>query len=123
ERRGGLELLAERPSIDRGWAHLVVAVPPRVFLATLDDHIVGYLLLGSRDVAEGRVAVIEQVYITPEAREIGFGDWLVEAATEQARADGAVAIEAEPLPGDRELKNLYERAGITARKLVVYRRL
>ena len=63
----------------------------------------------------------EQVYVTPEARELGFGDGLLEAAIELARAQGAVAIEAEALPGDRETKNLYERAGVTARKLVVWR--
>jgi len=34
-----------------------------------------------------------------------------------------VIVEAEALPGDRETKNLYERAGITARNIVVSKRL
>ena len=70
-----------------------------------------------------RPALVEQVYVTPEAREIGFGDDLLAAAIDTARRGGAVAIEAEALPGDRETKNLYERAGVTARKLVLSKSL
>jgi ribosomal protein S18 acetylase RimI-like enzyme len=64
-----------------------------------------------------------QVWVSPDAREVGFGDDLLAAATDLARERGAVAIEAEALPGDRDTKNLYERAGITARKLVVWKAL
>ena len=53
------------------------------------------------------------------AREVGFGDALLESAVEAGRAAGCVVIEGEALPGDRDLKNLYERAGITARLIIV----
>ena len=36
---------------------------------------------------------------------------------------GASVLEGQALPGDRETKNLYERAGITARLITVSRRL
>ena len=49
----------------------------------------------------------------------GFGDALLESAVEAGRAAGCVVIEGEALPGDRDLKNLYERAGITARLIIV----
>jgi len=39
------------------------------------------------------------------------------------RAAGCAAIEGEALPGDRDVKNLYERAGITARLIVVSKAL
>jgi GNAT superfamily N-acetyltransferase len=72
---------------------------------------------------DGDVAVVDQVYVTPEARELGFGDTLLEAAVEAATAAAAHVIEGHALPGDRETKNLYERAGITARLITVSRRL
>ena len=55
----------------------------------------------------------------PEARELGFGDWLLEAALHAARDAGSTVLEGTALPGDRDTKNLYERAGIKARKITV----
>ena len=52
---------------------------------------------------------------TPEARELGFGDALLERGDRRRPAVGAALLEGQALPGDRETKNLYERAGITAR--------
>jgi GNAT superfamily N-acetyltransferase len=92
-----------------------------VFVGTIDGVPVGYLLLSQ--VIAGSTARVEQVWVSPEAREIGFGDDLLAAATDLARSGGASAIEAEALPGDRDTKNLYERAGVTARKLVVWKAL
>ena len=69
------------------------------------------------------VVRIDQVFVATEARELGFGDALVAAAMEWGRVVGAVLIEAETLPGDRNLKNLYERAGVTARLITVSKRL
>ena len=69
------------------------------------------------------VARVDQVYVTPDARELGFGDALLEAATAAAVAAGADVLEGQALPGDRDTKNLYERAGITARLITVSRRL
>jgi ribosomal protein S18 acetylase RimI-like enzyme len=120
-RRGGMQLLAEQPVLGDGWAELVDATPPRVLVATIDGVAVGYLLLGP--VAVAATARVEQVWVSPGAREVGFGDDLLATATGIARQGGAVAIEAEALPGDRETKNLYERAGVTARKLVVWKAL
>jgi GNAT superfamily N-acetyltransferase len=69
------------------------------------------------------VANIEDVYVAPDWRELGFGDALLEAAMDDGRASGCVLIEGEALPGDREIKNLYERAGVTARLIVVSKKL
>lgn len=116
-RRGGPQLLADRPAIDDGWP--AVIADGTVLVAVIDEVPVGYLVLDAR----GSTAVVEQVYVTPEARDLGFGDGLLETAMDVARSAGATAIEAEALPGDRETKNLYERAGVTARKLTVWRLL
>ncbi len=69
------------------------------------------------------VARIDQVFVDADARELGFGDALVAAAMDWGREVGAELIEAETLPGDRNLKNLYERAGVTARLITVSKRL
>jgi ribosomal protein S18 acetylase RimI-like enzyme len=116
--RGGRRWLEEHPLVGPSWAAAVAA--RRVFVATLpatpdDELAVGYLVL---DVA-GRVAHVDQVYVMPEARELGFGDALLAAAVDEARSAGAVVLEAHALPGDRDTKNLYERAGITARLITV----
>ncbi len=113
DQRGGPAWLAEHPPI----AELDDA---QLLVATIDGVVAGFLRL---DLEAGDVARVERVYVTPQARGIGFGDELLEHAVELAREHGAVAIEGEALPGDRETKNLYERAGITARKIIVYRRL
>jgi GNAT superfamily N-acetyltransferase len=69
------------------------------------------------------VVRVDQVYVAPDARELGFGDALVAAAMQWGREVGAELFEAETLPGDRNLKNLYERAGVTARLITVSKRL
>jgi GNAT superfamily N-acetyltransferase len=126
EARGGRRWLEEHPEIATGWE---AAVETRnVFVAVLDDPeiasgdggvVVGYLVLD----LDGAVAHIDQVFVTPGARELGFGDGLVEAAMAAAGSGGATVLEGHALPGDRETKNLYERAGITARLITVSRRL
>lgn len=126
--RGGARWLEEHPTIGPNWSEAIVT--RRVFVAVLrtpstgvehrpTEMVVGYLVLD----VDGAVAHVDQVYVTPEARELGFGDALLAAATDAARAAGAEVLEGHALPGDRETKNLYERAGITARLITVSTRL
>ena len=123
--RGGVRWLDEHPAVG-DWAAAITSgdVFVAVFVAVLEvgegpGLVVGYLAL----VIELPIARVDQVYVTPEARELGFGDALLEAATEAATAAGATVLEGTALPGDRETKNLYERAGITARSITVSRAL
>lgn len=108
ERRGGRRWLETHPA-HRGESDGLV------WVGTIDDVVVGYLVL---TVADG-VARVVDVYVDPEARELGFGDELLSTAVAAARSSGATVFEAEALPGDRDTKNLYERAGITARLITV----
>ena len=86
-----------------------------VHVAHIGDLIVGYVVATvDRDLAR-----IDEVYVTPEARELGFGDALLEVTIAAARAAGARTLDGESLPGDRDTKNLYERAGIKARLITV----
>ena len=53
-----------------------------MFVGTIDGVVLGYLELG----LEGATAIVRQAYVHPEAREIGFGDYMLAAATEVARS-------------------------------------
>jgi len=81
--------------------------------------VVGYLVLE----LDLPIATVDQVYVLPDVRELGYGDALLEAATAAAVEAGAHVLEGTALPGDRDTKNLYERAGITARLIIVSRPL
>lgn len=112
EQRGGPELLAEcaaptDDSLDRGEVVVLVAM--------LGDLVGGYLAL---DIGRP-TAKVREVFVRTEVRELGCGDALVGAALERARAAGCTRLDAVALPGDRHTKNLYERAGIVARAIVV----
>ena len=115
--RGGDRWLETHEQRGAEWERVVDA--GNVAVAVIGDVVVGYILIGR----VGPVTTIDEVYVTPDAREVGFGDALVHTAMESARAAGCTTIEGEALPGDRETKNLYERAGITARLIVVSKTL
>lgn len=114
--RGGERWLVEHPAVGDVWVQRCVVSD--VFVAVIDDVVVGYLLA---DLGSDHVVRVDQVWVTPEARELGFGDELLAMAIESARARGAVAVEGQALPGDRQTKNLYERAGIVARLITTFK--
>ena len=116
--RGGDRWLVEHPAVDDAW--LQRCVSSDVYVAVIDDVVVGFLVA---DLGRDHVVRVDQVWVTPEARELGFGDELLATAIESARGRGAVAVEGQALPGDRHTKNLYERAGIVARLITTYKPL
>jgi GNAT superfamily N-acetyltransferase len=118
DQRGGARWLAEHPIVGDRWSER--CEESDVWLAHIDDVVVGYIVA---DLGADQIVRIDQVWVTPQARELGFGDGLLEAAIESARDRGAIAVEGQALPGDRQTKNLYERAGIVARLITTYREL
>ena len=119
DQRGGRAHLAERPSVG-DWTQLLTRSDRAVWVATIDDVVVAYLELGLHD---SGIAEVMQVYVEPAARELGCGELMLAAAMQHARAAGCCVIEGSALPGDRETKNLYERAGIVARRIILSRPL
>jgi GNAT superfamily N-acetyltransferase len=122
--RGGNRWLDEHREVGEGWAD---AVSDRaVFTAVIPvddvDVPVGYLVADVVD-APMRIVRVDQVWVEPDARELGFGDEMLAAAIAWGREGGAELVEGHALPGDRNIKNLYERAGVTARLITVSRRL
>lgn len=110
--RGGDLWLARRPAESPSWASVDAG---DVVVGVIDDVGVGYL----RFHVDDGVLYVDDVFVHPGAREVGLGDALLAAAIERGAARGATRIEAEALPGDRDTKNLYERAAITAKRITL----
>ena len=118
--RGGDRWLIEHPEIGAGWSEHLGGPGVDVLVAHIDEVVVGYLVAVF---GEDRIIRVDQVWVDPEARELGFGDELLATAIARGVERGAVAVEGQALPGDRHTKNLYERAGIVARLITTYRAL
>lgn len=114
DQRGGRAWLDETAAVTN-WQPLVDDGEHPVWVATVDDVAVGYLA----SEVNAAVCRVRQVFVHPDARSVGLGDALLAAAVDHARHVGCRSVEGTALPGDRSTKNLYERAGITARKIVV----
>jgi ribosomal protein S18 acetylase RimI-like enzyme len=112
DQRGADLWLDRHPAQSPTWPALTTG---DVLVSTIDDVPVGYLRL---HVADG-VVYVDDVFVHPDARQIGCGDALLAAAIEHGVAAGARRVQAEALPGDRDTKNLYERAAITAKRITV----
>lgn len=66
---------------------------------------------------------IDHVYVEPDAREVGIGDALVLHALDVLSERGARWVGSTALPGDRSMKNLFERHGLVAQSITVGRSL
>ena len=118
DQRGGQRWLEEHPPIGEAWPARLAS--DTVFVAFIDDVLVGFAVVVD---SAPDITRIDQVFVTPPARELGFGDAMLAAGLDHARTRGARIFEGEALPGDRDTKNLFERAGITARLITVSTRL
>ncbi|HUF96878.1 MAG TPA: GNAT family N-acetyltransferase [Ilumatobacter sp.] len=113
DQRGGQRWLLDHPERGAGWLDIVAA--GLAWVAHIEPVAVGYIVVAY----EGDLVRIDEVYVSPGARELGFGDELLATAINAAREHGARILDADALPGDRNTKNLYERAGIKARLITV----
>lgn len=118
--RGGNLRLQECAAID-DWHQLLTDTEAAVLVGELDALVLGFMVVLLRAATDR--AVITYAFVEEGARELGLGDTMVEEAIAIARTRGLHGIEAVALPGDRETKNLYERAGLTARKITVHKSL
>jgi GNAT superfamily N-acetyltransferase len=113
DQRGGPEWMSENLELQAR----PESIGERTTVALIDDVVVGtcHTVLG----APSGVALVDWIYVTPEARELGLGEEMLNDAIEAATAAGATRIESCALPGDRETKNMFERFGMKARLLIV----
>jgi ribosomal protein S18 acetylase RimI-like enzyme len=80
----------------------------------------GSTVMGSLSAqVESGVATIQHVYVVSESREVGLGDALIQKLLSELRTREVHTIEAQALPGDRGMKNLFERHGLIAQTIHV----
>jgi GNAT superfamily N-acetyltransferase len=120
--RGGPALLGEESTetlLER-WSR------PRasLFVGEYEGAVVGLLGVSLTDPVAGRAGgLIECCYVETDARGVGVGSSLMEAAVAWGRVQGCTDIDALALPGDRQTKQRLEASGFTARLLTLSRRL
>ena len=66
---------------------------------------------------------IEFVYVDAACREIGIGDALVIAGLQELVQRKATWVQSSAMPGDRAMKNLFERHGLVAQTIIVGKKL
>jgi ribosomal protein S18 acetylase RimI-like enzyme len=67
--------------------------------------------------------VVDGCYVEPSARQVGVGRALLDALVSAFVTSGCRGVDVPALPGDREMKNLLERAGFKARLITMHRSL
>jgi GNAT superfamily N-acetyltransferase len=120
--RGGvvLERLDPRPAVD-----LDRLVDHNVLLALglYAEVAFGYAHAEVVDVEGAPIVRLYDVFVEPEARGVGIGEAMLQLVFDWTREQGASAIDSVVLPGNREGKNFFERFGLVARAIHVYRAL
>ena len=66
---------------------------------------------------------IEFVFVDTACREIGIGDALVLACLHELTQRNVAWVQSSALPGDRAMKNLFERHGLVAQTIIVGKKL
>lgn len=95
-----------------------------VIVGEIDGAVVGFGTLLIEDLRDGsRLGVVSELFVLPEAREVGLGEVIMAPIIDRCRAAGCRGIDAHALPGNRLTKNFFESFGFTARLLVVHHRL
>lgn len=92
-----------------------------LFVAEHDGVIVGSLTLVLFRIPTGVRAWIEDVVVDSEARGLGVGRALNEAALDRARDAGATTVDLTSRPSREAANRLYQRIGFVQRSTNVYR--
>ena len=96
----------------------------RVLAGTFDGVIVGYAVVHVDRLADDSLlGVVQEIFVEPEARQVGLGEAMMEDLVAWCSARGCFGMDALALPGHRSTKNFFEESGFTARKLVMHHSL
>jgi GNAT superfamily N-acetyltransferase len=115
---------AVRQPRGEGLAAAIADPEQLVLVGTIDDTVVGYATAEREVLADGStLGVLTAVFVLPDGRAISVGEVLLDAVIEWCRSHGCVGLDAYALPGNRDTKNFFETFGLTARLIVVHKRL
>lgn len=120
--RGGrwhLDHDSDRTSPDLRHAAAVDRDDETLVVGCIDDTVVGYAAAALSDTREGRLCMIEELVVHPDAQAIGVGSAILETVRTWAIDNDCLAIESQVLPGNRAAKNFFERVGMKTRKMRV----
>jgi GNAT superfamily N-acetyltransferase len=116
----------------RGYCEFYKADPPdagldemaRALIATTDDQgmllvadeggqVIGFAAVGWKwsSLRAARIAVLEDLFVAPEARGKGAADALIEACASRARANGAPVMTWLTAPDNHRAQAVYNRVG------------
>ena len=109
------------PPTQEELAEIIAAPSTVLFIARLDEHIVGTLALATFRIPTGVRAWIEDVVVDSAARGHGVGEALNQAAILEAHHRGAITVDLTSRPSREAANRLYQRIGFVARDTNVYR--
>ncbi len=92
-----------------------------LFIARVENQIVGSLTLATFRIPTGIRAWIEDVVVDESARGHGVGEALNRAALDEAKRRGAITVELTSRPSREAANRLYLRLGFVLRETNVYR--
>jgi ribosomal protein S18 acetylase RimI-like enzyme len=92
-----------------------------LFIARVENQIVGSLTLATFRIPTGIRAWIEDVVVDESARGYGVGEALNRAALDEAKRRGAITVELTSRPSREAANRLYLRLGFVLRETNVYR--
>ena len=95
-----------------------------IVLGLINDVPVGYAVTSVELLRTGDVlGIVSDLWVEPEAREVGVGEALINAIIEWCKERNCVGIDSLALPGNRATKNFFETFGFKARLLTVHHSL
>jgi GNAT superfamily N-acetyltransferase len=95
----------------------------KLLVGEFEGVVVGVLGVTASGPPDGGRGLVEGCYVERDARGVGVGGALMQAAVAWCREQGCREVDAIALPGDRGTKQRLEAEGFTARLLTLSRRL
>lgn len=106
------------------WIAAAIETPSRlVQLGYLDDVPLGVTLVVADKAGDSLIAVVRELYVTPDARGVGLGEAMMNAVMQWAAQQRCAGVDGYAFPGDRATKNFFESFGLVARGIVVHRNI
>jgi len=91
-----------------------------VVVGLIDASIVAFATVSHCELRDGaQLAEIQEIYVLPDARGVGIGEFMLDVIMDWARERGCERLEGSVLPGNRHGKNFFERAAMVTRVLRV----
>jgi GNAT superfamily N-acetyltransferase len=113
-----------RRSLETFVGDAIAAADHEVVVGELDGVPVAYGVVHRVSLDDGgKLGVVDDIYVEPQARELGLGEALMDQMISWCQTSGCFGVDSLALPGDRSTKNFFESFGLVARAIVVHKKL